>query len=221
MSRRLPHLLTLLLMTATGAASAAPRLVQAPLDPATLRGAAVFTRAESFVAQAAKTAGQSFTAAPRPLPPRIILILDTDDGRIAQRGGIILWRGDMLPDQLAPDETGTLLRRKHQADGTWKTTRRRENVAPDWQTNLVPTARTVADISLPEMLIETAYHLGTAGDADASLVLWRRQEEDSAPIGGAIILHPSTPELAEALRSLIPAFSGRENWLSVFEALSP
>lgn len=217
---RLPLLLSLLLPL-TAAAAATPRPVHVPLDPKTLGGAAVFTRAESLAARAAETAGLPFAPDPRPLPPHVILLFDAEDGRIARHGGLVLWRGEMLPDQLAPGETGTMFRRKRRPDGTWKTTRRRPEVSPGWQTNLVTTARAVGDIPLPEMIIETAYHLGTAGEAAASLVLWRTREEDSAPIGGAIVLNGAAPGLADALRSQAPDFNGRAAWLSVFDALSP
>lgn len=218
MIHRLPaSLLAFLLL----AAAAAARPAYVPLDPATLAGAAVFTDAEGLVARAARQAGLEFQSDPRPLPPQVLLILDTPGGDVAQRGGLVFWRGDMLPDQLAPAETGTLVRKKRQADGRWKTTRTRQEIAPAAQSNLVAAVRVTEGFALPSMIIETSYHLGTVGGSHATLILWRSEEEGSAPLGGAIALPDPPPALAEALQSLAPPFAGQADWLAEFEALSP
>ena len=105
------------------ASAACARDARIPLDPATLGGADIFTDAEARVAQAAAAAGLAFVSDPRPLPPQVLLTLDTADGKIQKRRGILFWRGDMLPDQLAPGETGTLIRRHQARNGAWRTLR--------------------------------------------------------------------------------------------------
>jgi hypothetical protein len=217
MRRHLCCLASVVLLVAA-AAYARPLLV--PLAPAGLGGAAVFTEAEALVARAAAAAGLDFVPEPRPLPPQVLLILDTPDGDVARRNGLVYWRGDMLPDQLAPDETGTLVRRKRQADGRWKTTRQRPNVPPTAQSNLVAAVRAASSFTLPSMMIETAYHLGTAGAARATLILWRSAEEGSAPLGGAIALDPAPEPLAEAMKPLAPDFPDRDAWHNEFEAFA-
>ncbi len=208
----LPALALLLL----AAAPAPARTVRVPLDPATLGGAAVFTQAEELVARAAAAAGLPFAADPRPLPPQVILTLDTPAGDSEKSGVLLVWRGDMLPDQLAPGETGALLRKRPAPGGGWKTTRVREDFALAAHTNLVPAAR----FALPALILETPYQLGTLGDAPALLVLWRRAEEDSAPLAGFLALPGSPAALLDALRSLQPLFADQEAWTARFDALS-
>jgi hypothetical protein len=215
------HLPALLLAGLLLAATAAARTTYVPLDPASLGGAAVFTGAEDLVARAARQAGLEFLSDPRPLLPHVLLVLDTAEGEVARKGGLVFWRGDMLPDQLAPGETGTLVRKIRQADGRWKTTRTRKGVPPTARPDLVAAVRTTASFTLPSMIIETAYQLGTAGSTPATLVLWRSVEEGSAPLGGAIALPNPPSGLAEALQSLAPDFAGRADWLAEFQAFSP
>ena len=213
MLRRLPPIVLALL---AAAAAAAERPARIPLDPAGLAGPDVFPRAEGFVARAAETAGARFVADPRPLPPQVVQILDTPGGDLLRSGALLFWRGEMLPDQLAPGETGTLVRRRPAPGGGWKSTRVRENDVLSAHTNFVPAVR----FGLPATLIETAYHLGTVGDAPALLVLWRSTEEDSAPLAGFIALQTPDPALADALRALVPPFETKDEWLKTFDALS-
>ena len=174
MARRcFPILAATLLLAASGASA---RIARLPLDPATLGGPDIFAAAETRLAQAAKTAGLAFVPDPRPLPPQVILTLDTAQATVQKRNGLLLWRGDMLPDQLAPAETGTLLRKRRQPDGTWKTTRLRADYAPAAHLDLIAVARRTAHFALPPMVIETPYQLGTLGDAPVALVL-------DAPLG--------------------------------------
>jgi len=194
---------------------------QLPLAPATLDGPDIFTTAERKVAQAATVAGVSFTPDPRPLPPQVILTLDTAKGAVRKRKGLLFWRGEMLPDQLAPGETGTLIRKRLQRNGSWKTTRTRKEFDLSSRTNLLPVARATAQGTLPPMIIETAYHLGRAGSADATLVLWRSVEEDSAPLAGFIRLNPAPSNLVQALQTALPPFESQADWAAEFDALSP
>ncbi len=204
------------------AVPAAPaRAVRVPLDPATLGGASIFTDAEAQVAQAAAAAGLAFVSDPRPLPPQVILPLDTADGQIQKRNGLLYWRGDMLPDQLAPGETGTLVRRHRAKDGAWRTSRTREGIASTANTNLLPVSRSTASFSLPPMIIETPYQIGTAGDSAIQLVLWRTAEEDSAPLGGFLALPDPPPAFLNALNSRLAPFAAQADWAAEFDALSP
>ena len=207
---------TLLLVVAAGA-----RTIQAPLDPATLADAAVFTTAEALVARAAVSVGLTFQADPRPLPPRIILPLTLCNESRQRPDVVYLWRGDMLPDQLAPAETGTLYRRKRQTNGTWKTTRTLSTPAEPLPPDLQRALRSVGPTLLPELIVETRYHLGAANGSDATLVLWRSIEEGTPPLGGAITLDTPPPKLADALQSLAPPFATHDDWLETFRAFSP
>ena len=99
------------------AAAASARTARLPLDPALLAGAEVFTAAEAHVAAAAQAAGLAFVPDPRPLPPQVLVTLDTAGGDLQKRNGLVYWRGEMLPDQLAPGETGTLVRRHRSKTG--------------------------------------------------------------------------------------------------------
>ena len=45
---------------------------------------------------------------------------------------LLIWRGDMLPDQMAPGEIGTLYRQRQQPDGLWQTIQTRAPFA--WAT---------------------------------------------------------------------------------------
>lgn len=213
----LPILLSTLLL----AVAATARPLQTPLDPATLADASVFTAAETLIARAAAAAGLSFQASPHPLPPRIILPLELRNESRQRPDVVYVWRGDMLPDQLAPAETGTLYRRKRQATGTWKTTRTLPGPAEPLPPDLQRAPRTVGSTLLPDLVVETLYHLGTADGSDATLVLWRSIEEGTAPLGGAITLEAPPPALAEALQSLTPSFDDHDAWLEVFRAFSP
>lgn len=192
-----------------------------PLDPATLDGAAVFTDSEQLVARAAQAAGLVFTPDPRPLPPQVILPLDTAGATVAKRNGLLFWRGDMLPDQLAPAESGTLVRKRRQPDGTWKTTRIKPDFALAAHPELLPVARATPHFTLPRLIIETPYQLGLLGAAPVHLVLWRSAEEDSAPLGGAIVLADPSPALLDALRPLLPPFAAQADWAAEFDALAP
>ncbi len=212
-----PGLLLLLLPAA--AAAAQPVLV--PLDPASLGGAAVFTQAETLVARASAEAGASFDPAPRPLPPQVLLPLTQKDEARRRDDVVYFWRGDMLPDQMAPAESGTLYRRKLQKSGGWKTTRTHDGPSDPLPASLIPAPPAGPGTALPDLIIETPYHLGRAGTADAVLLLWRSVEEGSAPLGGAIALRDPTPELADAVRALSPDWAGRADWQRLFDAFSP
>ena len=201
-----------------GAAAASGGSARLPLDPAALAGAEVFTAAEEHVAAAAQTAGLAFTADPRPLPPQVLVTLDTANGDLEKRNGLVYWRGEMLPDQLAPGETGTLVRRHRSKTGAWKTVRTQENVAPNARADLVPVARTAGTLALPPMIIETSYQLGSAGACAAMLVLWRTAEEDSVPLGGCIVLAEPPPAFAAALAARLPDFPARADWAAEFDA---
>lgn len=200
---------------------ACAEISRVPLDPARLEGPDIFIAAESTVARAAKAAGLVFTPDPHPLPPQVILTLDTAKGTVRKRDGLLIWRGAMLPDQMAPEDQGTLIRKKRQPNGTWKTTRTRQDFARSSRTNLLPVARTAAQGQLPAMIIETAYQLGTAGPASATLVLWRTVKEGSAPLAGFIQLNPASSPLLQALQSLLPDFASKNSWAAEFDALSP
>jgi hypothetical protein len=192
-----------------------------PLAPGSLNGPDIFMEAESTVAQAAQKAGLVFAPDARPLPPQVILTLDTAQGTVQKRNGLLIWRGAMLPDQLAPEEVGTLIRKRLQTNGTWKITRTRKEFMRSSRTNLVPVTRTTSQGVLPPVIIETAYHLGRAGDAEATLVLWRTLEEGSAPLAGFIRLDPATTNLIEALDSTLSPFEGQAGWTAEINALSP
>ena len=211
--RLLPIVLWLL---ADAAASA--RSARVPLEPASLGGASIFTDAERSVAAAAQAAGLAFVPDPRPLPPQVLLTLDTAGGDVQKRNGLLYWRGDMLPDQLAPGETGTLVRRHRSKTGTWKTVRTQENVGSAARADLMPVARTAGTLVLPPMIIETSYHLGSVGASAATLVLWRTADEDSPPLGGCIVLADPPPALAEALAARLPDFPARADWAAEFDA---
>ena len=214
MARRLLPI-ALLFCTAAAAFGGSARL---PLDPAALSGAEVFTAAEEHVAAAAQTAGLAFVPDPRPLPPQVLVTLDTAGGDLQKRNGLVYWRGEMLPDQLAPGETGTLVRRHRSKTGTWKTVRTQDNVGPNARADLVPVARTAGAFALPPMIIETSYHLGSAGASAATLVLWRTAAEDSVPLGGCIVLADPPPALTEALAARLPDFPARADWVAAFDA---
>lgn len=194
------------------------RPARLPLDPALLAGAEVFTAAEAHVAAAAQAAGLAFAPDPRPLPPQVLLTLDTAAGDLQKRNGLVYWRGDMLPDQLAPGETGTLVRRHRSKSGAWKTVRTQEDVGPAARADLVSVARTAGMLVLPPMIIETSYQLGSVGDCAATLVLWRTADEDSAPLAGCIVLAEPPPALAEILAARLPDFPGRADWAAEFDA---
>ena len=153
------------------AVAASGRSARLPLDPAILAGAEVFSAAEAHVAAAAQAAGLAFAPDPRPLPPQVLLTLDTAGGDVQKRNSLVYWRGDMLPDQLAPGETGTLVRRHRSKTGAWKTVRTQENVGSAARADLMPVARTAGTLVLPPMIIETSYHLGSVGASAATLVL--------------------------------------------------
>lgn len=217
MVRRLPVIVLSLLIGAVAASAGSARL---PLDPAALAGAEVFTAAEAHVAAAALAAGVAFAPDPRPLPPQVLLTLDTAAGDVQKRNGLLYWRGEMLPDQLAPGETGTLVRRHRSKTGAWKTVRTQEHVGPAARADLVPAVRTAAVGALPSMIIETTYRLGDAGASAATLVLWRTAEEDSAPLAGCIVLADPPAALAEALAARLPDFPARAAWAAEFDAFA-
>ena len=219
MVRRLLPLLPAVLVLAACAAQA--RTVHVALEPATLGGADIFTDAEAQVARAAQAAGLAFVPDPRPLPPQVIVPLDTAKAAVQQRNGILFWRGDMLPDQLAPAETGTLIRKRREPDGTWKTIRTKENYALAARVDLLPVVRTTPHFALPRLLIETPYQLGTLGAVPVRLILWRTAETDTAPLGGAIALRDPAPALLDALNSLVPPFPAQAAWAAEFDALAP
>lgn len=200
------------------AVAASGRSARLPLDPAILAGAEVFSAAEAHVAAAAQAAGLAFAPDPRPLPPQVLLTLDTAGGDVQKRNSLVYWRGDMLPDQLAPGETGTLVRRHRSKTGAWKTVRTQENVGPNARADLMPVARTAGTLVLPPMIIETSYHLGSVGASAATLVLWRTADEDSVPLGGCIVLADPPPALAEALAARLPDFPARADWAAEFDA---
>ena len=213
----LPILAAALILAAAGASA---RTVHLPLDPETLAGADIFTAAENILAQAAPTAGLEFVPDPRPLPPQVILPLDTPQAAVQKRNGLLFWRGDMLPDQLAPAETGTLIRKRREPDGTWKTTRVRGDFAPAARPDLIAVVRATPHFTLPRMIIETPYQLGTLGGVPVVLVLWRTAEEDTAPLGGAIALPEPTPALLDALNARLHPFAAQADWSAEFDALA-
>lgn len=200
------------------AAAASGRSARVPLDPAALVGAEVFTAAEEHVVAAAQAAGLAFAPDPRPLPPQVLLTFDTPGGDVQKRNGLLYWRGDMLPDQLAPGETGTLVRRHRSKTGAWKTVRTQKDVGPAARTDLVPAPRTVGNAVLPAMIIETSYRLGAAGGSAATLVLWRTADEDSVPLAGCIVLAEPPAAFAAALAARLPDFPARADWAAEFDA---
>lgn len=215
--RRLPLLAAGLLLAGT---SASARTVHVPMDPGTLSGPDMFTRIPEQVARAAEAAGLDFTADARPLPPRVLVNLDTAAGAVQERHGLLFWRGDMLPDQLAPAETGTLVRKRRDPDGTWTIQGIRENHPLAANVLLVPVARTTGHFTLPPMIIETPYQLGFLGPNPVLLVLWRIPEADSLPLGGAVALADPTPALRNALDSILPPFAGQAAWADAFDAFA-
>ncbi len=200
--------------------SASAQQVFLPLAPSSLVGADIFETAQRHVTKAAQSSNLDYLSDPRPLPPQIILNLDTTDGAVQKRNGILFWRGDMLPDQLAPAEIGTLIRKRHEPNGTWKTIRIRGNDVLSTHTNLVPVARHTAQGMLPHMIIETVYQLGTLDGSPVSLVLWRTEEEGSPPVGGAIALPHPSPALLDSLNSVLPPFAEQARWAAEFNAFS-
>ncbi len=216
---RLPAVLAALLCLTAAATAQTARI---PLDPASLAGADIFSRAETHVAQAAQAAGLAFVPDPRPLPPQVILQLDTTNRLVQKRNGLLLWRGDMLPDQLAPGETGTLVRKRRQPDGSWKTTRTRTDFQLAAQDSLLPVAIPLgAAPQAPGLIIETPYLLGTLAEAPVALVLWRSAEEGSPPLAGFLALPAPPPAFLEALAKRLPAFPGQPLWTADFDLLSP
>jgi hypothetical protein len=201
--------------------AAAARPVHVPLDPASLGGSGVFNAAEEAVGRAAQAAGLAFTADPRPLAPRVIETFDTAQGSVRRRDGVLVWRGDMLPDQLAPAESGLLIRKQRNPDGSWATLRTLTNQAPAKFLLLVPAPRQNPPVVLPARIIETPYRLGTIGDQAVQLILWRTVEEGRPPLGGAIALEEPSPALIDALDKLLPPFADRAAWASEFNALAP
>ena len=216
--RRLPMFSAVLVLAACAAQA---RIVHVALEPATLGGADIFTGAEAQVARAARAAGLAFVPDPRPLPPQVLVPLDTPQAAVQRQNGILFWRGDMLPDQLAPAETGTLIRKRREPDGTWQTIRTKENYALAARVDLRPVVRTTPHFALPRLLIETPYQLGTLGAAPVRLVLWRTAQEDTAPLGGAIALRDPAPALLDALNSLAPPFPAQAAWAAEFDAHAP
>ena len=221
MIRRLHPYLNAILLLLNAACSATAETVYIPLEKSTLVGADIFDTAHACVMQASQSAQLVFISDPRPLPPQIILNLDTAEGAVQKRNGLLFWRGDMLPDQLAPAETGTLIRKRHEPNGQWKTIRIRGDVSPSAHSNLVPVVHRTAQGILPPMLIETVFQLGSLDGLPVSLVLWRTEEEGSAPVGGAIALpHPSAA-LLDSLKAVLPPFAGQDGWAAEFDAFSP
>lgn len=216
---RLPAFLAALLLLAAAAGAQTARI---PLDPASLAGADIFTRAETHLAQAAQAAGLAFVPGPRPLPPQVILQLDTPARLVQKRNGLLLWRGDMLPDQLAPGETGTLVRKRRQPDGSWKTIRTRSDFQLAAQDSLRPVAIPLGAVPhAPSLIIETPYQLGTIAETPVALVLWRTAEEGSAPLAGFIALPAPPPAFLAALAARLPAFPSQSLWAADFALLSP
>lgn len=214
-------LLPILWICLLAAAPTAPaRTIRCPLAPASLGGADIFTTAEAYIAQAATAAKLPFVSDPRPLLPQVIVTLDTQENAVQKRNALLLWRGDMLPDQLAPAETGTLIRKRRTADGTWKTTRTRENFSYQADHRFIPQSRLIGSVHLP-MIIETPYQLGTLDNTPVQLVLWRTAEEDSVPLGGFIALQDPPPAFLAALETRLLPFEGQADWAAEFDALSP
>lgn len=221
MIRRLLPFLNAALLLLNTARGAATETVYIPLDPSTLAGAGIFDTAHARVMQASQSAQLAFISDPRPLPPQVIQNLDTAEGDVQKRNGILFWRGDMLPDQLAPAETGTLVRKRHEPDGRWKTLRIRKNTTLSAYSNLVPVVRCTTQGTLPSMLIETMYQLGTLDGFPVSLILWRTEEEGSAPVGGSIALPRPPAALLDSLKTVLPPFAGQDGWAAEFDAFAP
>ena len=200
---------------------AAPSLAQsvrAPLDPSRLAGADVFAEAESIAARAAQAAGIPFAPDPRPLPPRVVVLFDASGQSSPTNDAAAFWRGDMLPDQLAPAESGTLFfRSRALPNGLWQTDSAAASPPFPSPDLLVPSPRG----PLPSLFLETAYRIGSAGDSAAELVLWRSPENASAPIAGAVVFLAPAAALSDSLLSSAPAFESQSFWRSEFDALSP
>ncbi len=221
MIRRFFFYLNAILLLLNATCSSAAENVYLPLEPSSLVGADIFDKSHAYVLQAARSVDLVFVSDPRPLPPQVILNLDTTEGAVQKRNGLLFWRGDMLPDQLAPAETGTLIRKRHEPDGRWKTIRIRGEISLSAYSNLVPVVHRTAQGILPPMLIETVFQLGSLDGLPVSLVLWRTEEEGSAPVGGAIALpHPSAA-LLDSLKAVLPPFAGQDGWAAEFDAFSP
>ncbi len=197
------------------------RAERVPLDPATLAGAGIFAAADEEIAAAAAATGAIFTPDSHPLPPQVILTFDTPDGRLQQKHGVLFWRGDMLPDQLAPGDSGTLIRRRRNAAGVWQTVRAQPHAAPEAPTNAIPATCAAAPIPLPTMILETPYQLGAIAGQPVRLVLWRAPTEGSAPLGGFLDIPDAAPGLAAALQTRQAPFADRDVWTSLFNALRP
>lgn len=134
---------------------------------------------------------------------------------------LLIWRGDMLPDQMAPGEIGTLYRQRQQPDGLWQTIQTRAPFA--WATlpDLSPQSPPPPLLNLPAMIIETPYHIGTLADRPVRLLLWRTPEEGSAPLGGAIQINDPPADFLPALQAQIPPFPEQAAWAAEFSLRTP
>ena len=187
----MPRRLLPIVLFLFGAAAASGESARLPLDPAALAGAEVFTAAEAQVAAAAQAAGLAFAPDPRPLPPQVLLTLDTLDGRVQRHQGLLYWRGEMLPDQLAPGETGTLVRRCRTKTGAWKTVRTQDGVGPATRTDLLPTARSArfsSGLSVLDFVKRTVAGRGNARFGLGHLLHYGRELQAMDQVLGVIFV---------------------------------
>jgi hypothetical protein len=194
-----------------------------PLSPELLAGTDVFLSTEKHVTAAAQAADLSFVPDSRPLPPMVVVPVDTKTKAVQKRNGMLVWRGDMQPDQMAPGERGMLLRKRRTADGSWELFRTREPVAYDdlARFSLAPVSLRAGERLLPPVVIETPYLLGRMDDSPVVLQLWRSPEEGSAPIAGFLLVPDSFPRVSALLMEAFPPFEDSEAWRRLFDAFSP
>lgn len=134
---------------------------------------------------------------------------------------LLVWRGDMLPDQMAPGEIGTLFQKRQQADGSWTTVQARADFELVAHPVLVPQPPPPPLRDLPAMIIETPYLLGTIGGQPVTLLLWRTPEEGRAPLGGAVQLSVPPSKLVSALQARVPPFPEQAGWAAEFSLRRP
>jgi hypothetical protein len=214
MARRLLSI-ALLFCTAAAAFGGSARL---PLDPAVLAGAEVFTAAEEHVAAAAQAAGLAFVPDSRPLPPQVLLPLDTADGRVQKRRGCFIGAATCCPTSSRP-------RNRHarppppRSDGGWKTVAPKKASRP--RPAPISCGRPRHGLVRPaDVDPRTPYQLGTLAGAPVRLVLWRTATEDSAPLGGFIEIPDAPAALRDALNARLAPFAAQADWAAEFDAFA-